>query len=478
MAKEKMSMKLLIDKSKRKVLFAEAGKECVDFLFHILSLPLGSVVGFLTKESMAGSIGSLYGSLEGLGDDFVQLGIKNCLLNPKPASGSASNIPMLTIKQAADDAATKTYYTCNQNHRYITDGFGALCPHCNVCMSTGITYVAPTVAAAKKQGESGVGGYVKGVVTYMIMDDLSVQPMSTISGITLLNKFNIQDVGHLEEKLVTIDMNLALSLLKASLTSKTVLTDAFLPKRSASAKIKMKLLIDKGKHKVLFAEAGKDCVDFLFHILSLPLSTIIGFLTTESIPSGISSLYKSLENLSTDYLQEGINKDNLLNPKPTPGSSSINVPLLTIDKATDDPAASSKTLYTCAGSSNYDYYDKNVHPYVCFSRGVKCPSCKRGMNTILTVVPAPAADIAKAEGGGGYVKGVVTYMIMDDLSVQPMSMVSSIALLNKFNVQDVACLKEREVTLDMSLGLALLKASLMSNTVLTDVFVVKKLDID
>ncbi|KAL8136461.1 hypothetical protein V2J09_002462 [Rumex salicifolius] len=247
----------------------------------------------------------------------------------------------------------------------------------------------------------------------------------------------------------------------------------------SESKIKMKLLIDKGKHKLLFAEAGKDCVDFLFHILSLPLSTIIGFLTTESIPSGISSLYKSLENLSTDYLQEGINKDNLLNPKPTPGSSSINVPLLTIDKATDDPAASYKTLYTCAGSSNYGQYYNNVHPYVCFSRGVKCPFCKtREMNEILTVVPAPAVDIAKAAGGGGYVMGVVTYMIMDDLSVQPMSMVSSIALLNKFNVQDVACLEEREVTLDMSLGLALLKASLMSNTVLTDVFVVKKLDID
>ncbi|KAL8136459.1 hypothetical protein V2J09_002460 [Rumex salicifolius] len=246
----------------------------------------------------------------------------------------------------------------------------------------------------------------------------------------------------------------------------------------AEAKIKMKLLIDKGKHKVLFAEAGKDCVDFLFHILSLPLSTIIGFLTTESIPSGISSLYKSLENLSTDYLQEGINKDNLLNPKPTPGSSSINVPLLTIDKATDDPAASSKTLYTCGDSWNFGQYYNNVHPYVCSSRGVECPSCERVMNTILTVVPAPAADIAKGAGGGGYVKGVVTYMIMDDLSVQPMSMVSSIALLNKFNVQDVACLEEREVTLDMSLGLALLKASLMSNTVLTDVFLVKKLDID
>ncbi|GKU91875.1 hypothetical protein SLEP1_g5689 [Rubroshorea leprosula] len=43
-------------------------------------------------------------------------------------------------------------------------------------------------------------GYVKGVVTYMIMDDLEVRPMSTISSTTMINKFNIKDIGVLEEK--------------------------------------------------------------------------------------------------------------------------------------------------------------------------------------------------------------------------------------------------------------------------------------
>lgn len=57
----------------------------------------------------------------------------------------------------------------------------------------------------KKEASSGdEGGYVKGVITYMIMDDLVVRPMSTISSITLLNKFNVMDVGVLEEKMVDI----------------------------------------------------------------------------------------------------------------------------------------------------------------------------------------------------------------------------------------------------------------------------------
>ncbi|KAG5602306.1 hypothetical protein H5410_033676 [Solanum commersonii] len=38
-------------------------------------------------------------------------------------------------------------------------------------------------------------------------------------------------------------------------------------------KLSMKLLIDSKNKKVVFAEVEKDFVDFLFYILTLPLST-------------------------------------------------------------------------------------------------------------------------------------------------------------------------------------------------------------
>lgn len=41
----------------------------------------------------------------------------------------------------------------------------------------------------------------------MIMDNLEVMPMSTICSLTLLNKFNVKDVGGLEEKVVDVGMN-------------------------------------------------------------------------------------------------------------------------------------------------------------------------------------------------------------------------------------------------------------------------------
>ena len=51
------------------------------------------------------------------------------------------------------------------------------------------------------------GGYVEGVVTYVVMDDLVVKPMSTTSNITLLQKFNVKEIGAVEERVVHLGMD-------------------------------------------------------------------------------------------------------------------------------------------------------------------------------------------------------------------------------------------------------------------------------
>ena len=50
-----------------------------------------------------------------------------------------------------------------------------------------------------KSSSSNEGGYVKGVVTYMVMDDLVVKPLSTISFSSLLMQFQVMEIGALEE---------------------------------------------------------------------------------------------------------------------------------------------------------------------------------------------------------------------------------------------------------------------------------------
>ncbi|KAL0370113.1 UNVERIFIED_CONTAM: hypothetical protein Sangu_0329400 [Sesamum angustifolium] len=69
-------------------------------------------------------------------------------------------------------------------------------------MSTTLTYVA-----SPGREESEEGGFVKGVITYKVMDDLTVMPLSTISVITLLNKFDVKDVSALEETVVNLGMD-------------------------------------------------------------------------------------------------------------------------------------------------------------------------------------------------------------------------------------------------------------------------------
>jgi hypothetical protein len=67
----------------------------------------------------------------------------------------------------------------------------------------------PLVEPADGAVGSGVpraagAGFVQGIVTYTVMDNLKVAPMSSISGITLLNTFGVTDIGSLKEKTVQL----------------------------------------------------------------------------------------------------------------------------------------------------------------------------------------------------------------------------------------------------------------------------------
>ncbi|KAM1069325.1 hypothetical protein ACFX13_001286 [Malus domestica] len=239
-------LKLLVDTKRQRVLFAEAGKDFVDFLFTLLSLPIGTVIGLLPKDGMVGSLGKLYGSVKSLSSTYMQPYFnKESLLKPKATATIGVGADVLHMLMIDDSTAEKSFYYCDcrsrrqQSYCYngssgnptvVTDNPEAICPHCSSSINTKATFVH---GSAAESGTSGEGGYVKGVVTYMIMDDLEVQPMSTISSITMLNRFNVRDVGALEEKVVHLTMEEGLKLLRASLHSNLVLTTVFLGTKEA-----------------------------------------------------------------------------------------------------------------------------------------------------------------------------------------------------------------------------------------------------
>lgn len=227
----RIALKLLVDTRKKRVLFAEAGKDFVDFIFSLLTLPVGSIIKLLSPPSMVGCIGKLYQSVDKLNETYVLPSRdKGVYLHPK-INASDGVDTLLSICGSMSSTAEVKYYRCGKCGSHMTTVSGTLCPNCYGAMSTGMTLVMPAVTPAA--GE--VGGFVKGVVTYMVTDDLEVTPMSAISSITLINKFVKKDEVELEEMEVSLGMKEGLALLEASLMSKTALTNVFFGKASESA---------------------------------------------------------------------------------------------------------------------------------------------------------------------------------------------------------------------------------------------------
>lgn len=168
-----LTMKLLVDTRTKRVICAEAGKDVVDLLFSFLNIPVGTAAMLLGRGSL-GSVGNLSQSLGELpASHVIDEDARDALLTP-----TAGGVLLLTA------SASSTAWSS--------------------------------------------GGFVLGAVTYTIMDDLTVTPMSSISGITMLNTHGVRDIRHLEERIVQVGQAKALDILKASLQSDTVLTDVFL----------------------------------------------------------------------------------------------------------------------------------------------------------------------------------------------------------------------------------------------------------
>ncbi|CAK7325618.1 unnamed protein product [Dovyalis caffra] len=221
----KLSLKLLVDKKANKVLFAEAGKDFVDFLFNLLSLPVGAVIRLITNSAMVGCVGNLYQSIESLNQTYVQPDQnKDLLLKPR-VPNHVANVPLLLPDT---NPAERKLYNCINAHRCVTDRKDTICAQCRNPMCHDVQFVGKNSFTA---GSASEGGYVKGLVTYMVTDDLSVSPMSMISGVALLNKFSVKDFGALEERMAEFGINEGLELLKASLQSKAALTTVFLSKQ-------------------------------------------------------------------------------------------------------------------------------------------------------------------------------------------------------------------------------------------------------
>ncbi|KAL1560808.1 hypothetical protein AAHA92_10980 [Salvia divinorum] len=185
-----MNLKLMVQKSTNKLLYAEAEEDFVDFLFSFLTIPLGVVVSLLSLNSHVKAIDNLYKSAADLIHDkyFKNLDAKTRLLKPKIPYGYAS-----------------------KNHIFLL---------IEDIYSGGVVIASTNIPKGK-------GNYLKGPRSYKVTDDLTVTPFCIVPIISSLNEEKVP-LSDIEEVELQIGLKEGLSILKASLTSKCALTDALL----------------------------------------------------------------------------------------------------------------------------------------------------------------------------------------------------------------------------------------------------------
>ncbi|OEL12731.1 hypothetical protein BAE44_0026250 [Dichanthelium oligosanthes] len=205
-----------------------------------------------------------------------------------------------------------------------------------------------------------------------------------------------------------------------------------------SATPTIKLLIAKDAGVVLLAEAGKDVVDFLLGLLAMPLAAVIKLSGKEKdSPLGaLATLYASVERMDAGYMQSPETRDALLNPAPA-------------HPALVAAAGGFPSLVQPAGPPP-------PAPVVPAPPGPsKAPPCFSSLKGLAALPPfnvgssgachCDACLAAQAQGSKGFVRGLVTYTVTDELAVTPMSNISSIALLHRLGVEDLGALEERTV---------------------------------
>lgn len=142
----------------------------------------------LQQQGMEGCLSNICQSFENMDGKYIQPKLNNNFM-----SKFRDYIPSPRIRAIA--SATKLFYRCgqcNNNNFYCCGIQQPNCCHCGKAMEV---------------LSGGPDGYVLGVVTYMVMDDLQIKPLSTLGCLNLLNKYNVKEDGALTEKDVILGMN-------------------------------------------------------------------------------------------------------------------------------------------------------------------------------------------------------------------------------------------------------------------------------
>ncbi|XP_057793375.1 uncharacterized protein LOC131009997 [Salvia miltiorrhiza] len=294
----KFSLKVMIDKKKNKVIFAESDSNFVDILLSFLTLPLGRIIKILDKHygdeaAAIGSLSSLYRSAADLAcSHFWTEGAKKALLNP--TSSFEDEIKGLKLDFA--DSPPAEYFRCSK------------CP------------LTLSGKGADKRCKIASGGvFTKLKASFIISDDLRILPNDKAYS-TTIDFLGITDADKAEAIEVDFGFSEIMKLLKASLTSPTPLSDVVLNQTTqtdyaAMASQQLLATEENPNCRFLYAQATNDFVEFLFSFLNIPLGGVEHLFHRSTHVKSIDKLYLSTSYLIEDeHFKSSDTKNRLIKP--------------------------------------------------------------------------------------------------------------------------------------------------------------------
>ncbi|GMP85624.1 hypothetical protein CsSME_00038706 [Camellia sinensis var. sinensis] len=234
-----VSVRILVDEEKKRVVCAETGNDFVDILFGFLTLPMGTIVRLIRKNrSELGSMSNLYRSVEANFslDNFWTNACMDMLLHPRT--------PLETIcrglKINVNDSEPTRYFICSdlecswkQNVRLFSNYANSICK-CGKLMNKEIF----ALTSASNTSETD-GVFVTRSTAYIVSDSFKITASTPGVLVELLRNTGVKDLNCLEERVVKVGSEEILNLLERSLVSKSPLTDVFLSNQSYPSELSL-----------------------------------------------------------------------------------------------------------------------------------------------------------------------------------------------------------------------------------------------
>ncbi|XP_037471510.1 uncharacterized protein LOC119345599 [Triticum dicoccoides] len=419
---DSIKINLAVDKSRNRVLFADAGSDLVDVLLSFLTLPL-SAIQFCVVPSP--------GCLSNLCDSVRRLA-GGKLLKVEACHG------MLLTPSTAHEFGGRYRYNLDFTHDAFVKNQPNLKVNGNLC---GCWKVMDRLVRAYSEASSSPGKFVRCKERFVISDDWTITPAST----SLIHRFSSESEAAFpgfEEVEVRVSWPKVISMLKASLSSDTIFTDIFLPMGTggqdaratvkpsinqkivatpnedpgASSEFKTKFFYDAKERKVMYAECKHDFVDLLLGFLTYPLGCVIKNMNDSGLTSPLGS--GGMANLY-GFIAGGYPTETLLNP-----------PLSPLCRHPD-----------CSTAKKDSVEPKNFMGLVSHSSCVGC-----------------CYDLVEDR----------KYVVDDDLLVHQ---ASAMSVTKHWRGRDKANVVEMDIDMTKQEAVVLLRAMLTSRTPLTDVFI-------